>query len=162
MARAAAAKVAGGGGTASAASERWIRMRRRLTASPERVYRAFSDPEELARWFPERVEGGLAVGSRTTLVWPDQRLWWEVVEATASRRFVFRWPWGRDDALETTVTIDIAPSGYGTLLELEDGPFPIDTPAGLEAWAAGLEGWGEALAMLRAHLDFSVDLRPLV
>jgi uncharacterized protein YndB with AHSA1/START domain len=151
-------------GRAGAGSEtsRSIRMRRRLTASPERVFRAFSDPEELARWFPERVEGGLAVGSRTTLVWPDQRLWWEVLEATAGRRFVFRWPWGREDTLETTVTIEIQPAGYGSLLELEDGPFPIDTPAGLEAWAAGLEGWGEALAMLRAHLDFSVDLRPLV
>jgi uncharacterized protein YndB with AHSA1/START domain len=151
-----------GRATSGSEAARTIRMRRRLTASPERVYRAFGDPEELARWFPERVEGGLAVGTRTTLVWPDQRLWWEVVEATAGRRFVFRWPWGRDDALVTTVTIDFFPSGYGTQLELEDGPFPIDTPAGLEAWAAGLEGWGEALAMLRAHLDFSVDLRPLV
>ncbi|HSL98354.1 MAG TPA: SRPBCC domain-containing protein [Candidatus Deferrimicrobiaceae bacterium] len=141
---------------------RTVRMRRRLTASPERVFRAFSDPEELARWFPEGVEGGLAVGSRTTLVWPRRRLWWEVVEATPSRRFIFRWPWGDADSIVTTVTIDVRPSGYGTLLDLEDGPFPIDSPDGLDAWAAGLEGWGEALAMLRAHLDFSVDLRPLV
>ncbi len=149
-------------GSGTAETARWIRLRRRLMASPERVFRAFSDPEELARWFPELVEGGLAVGSRTTLVWPEQRLWWEVVEATPSRRFAFRWPWGRDDALVTTVTLDIHPAGYGTRLELQDGPFPIDTPSGLEAWAAGLEGWAEALAMLRAHLDFSVDLRPLV
>lgn len=143
-------------------TSRTIRMRRRLTASPERVFRAFSDPEELARWFPEGVEGGLAVGSRTTLVWPRRRLWWEVVEATPSRRFAFRWPWGDSDSIVTTVTIDVRPSGYGTLLDLEDGPFPIDGPEGLDAWAAALEGWGEALAMLRAHLDFSVDLRPLV
>lgn len=148
--------------TGSPDGARVIRMRRRLGASPERVFRAFSDPEELARWFPERVEGGLAVGSRTVLVWPDQRLWWEVVEATPSRRFVFRWPWTKEERLVTTVSIDISPAGYGTLLDLEDGPFPIDTPDGLEAWASGLEGWGEALAMLRAHLDFSVDLRPLV
>lgn len=143
-------------------SIRTIRMRRRLAASPERVFRAFSDPEELARWFPEGVEGGLAVGSRTILVWPRRRLWWEVVEATPSRRFVFRWPWDDADRLVTTVTLDVRPSGYGTQLDLEDGPFAIDGPEGLDAWAAALEGWGEALAMLRAHLDFSVDLRPLV
>lgn len=143
------------------ATARWIRLRRRLGASPERVYRAFSDPEELARWFPERVEGGLAVGSRSMLLWPDRRVWWDVVEATPSRRFVFRWPWGEGDGLITTATVDVAPSGYGTLLVVEDGPFPIDTAAGLEGWAEGLEGWSQALAMLRAHLDFSVDLRPL-
>ena len=139
---------------------RWIRLRRRLDASPERVYRAFSDPEELVRWFPLRVEGALAVGTRSTLIWREQRLWWEVREAHASDRFAFRWPWGADDGLITTVTLTFTPSGYGTRLDLEDGPFPIATGEGLDAWAAGLEGWGEALMLLRAQLDFSVDLRP--
>ena len=49
--------------------ERWVRMRRRFDAPPDRVYRTWADPEELARWFPERVEGGLAVGSRCVLWW---------------------------------------------------------------------------------------------
>ena len=48
---------------------RTIRMTLRLNAPPERVSRAWTDPEELARWFPDRVEGGLAVGARTVLVW---------------------------------------------------------------------------------------------
>lgn len=50
---------------------------------------------------------------------------------------------------------------YGSRLELEGGPFPLDQPGAIEAWAEAIEGWSEALAMLRAHLDFSVDLRPL-
>ena len=144
----------------SPSEPRWIRLRRRLDASPERVFRAFADPEELVRWFPVRIDGALAVGTRTTLVWRDQRVWWDVVEAHPSSRFVFRWPWRADDALVTTVTVAISPSGYGSRLDLEDGPFPIATPAGLDAWAAGLEGWGEALMLLRGALDFSVDLRP--
>lgn len=143
-------------------SSRWIRLRRRLDASPERVFRAFADPEELPRWFPERVEGALAVGTRSVLVWPNQRVWWDVSEANPSSRFAFRWPWGTDDALITKATLVISHAGYGSRLELEDGPFPIDTPAGLDAWASGLEGWGEALMLLRAHLDFSVDLRQRV
>ncbi len=53
--------------------QRTVRMNRRLNAPPERVSRAWSDPEELARWFPERVEGALAVGARTMLVWEDNR-----------------------------------------------------------------------------------------
>ena len=140
--------------------EQWVRMRRHLAAPPRRVFRAWSDPEELARWFPEQVEGGgLAVGARTTLVWPEQRTWWDVVEAYPERSFVFRWPW-LDERLVTTVRVTLTPIGYGTRVDLEDGPFPIDEPGGLEAWAEALEGWAEALAQLRAHLDFSVDLRP--
>jgi uncharacterized protein YndB with AHSA1/START domain len=139
---------------------RWIRLRRRLTASPERVFRAWADPEELARWFPEQVEGGLAVGTRSTLVWPDQRVWWEVVEARAGRRFVFHRPWDEADRLVTTVSVDLAAAGYGTTLHLEDGPFALTEPGALDAWAKALEGWGEALMLLRAHLDFSVDIRP--
>jgi uncharacterized protein YndB with AHSA1/START domain len=145
---------------AASETNRWIRLRRRLDASPDRVFRAFADPEELARWFPERVEGGLAVGARSLLVWPDQRVWWDVIEAHPSDRFVFRWPWGPSEAIVTTVTLTFSPVGYGSRLEVEDGPFPIGDPAGLDAWAEGLEGWGEALMLLRAHLDFSIDLRP--
>lgn len=138
---------------------RWVRMQSRLNAPPQRVLRAWSDPEELARWFPEQVEGGLAVGSRSILVWPDRRVWWEVVEASG-RRFVFRWPWLADERLVTTVQVQVDPAGYGSRLDLEDGPFAIDQPGVLDAWAEAIEGWAEALSLLRAHLDFSVDLRP--
>ncbi|HEY8870132.1 MAG TPA: SRPBCC domain-containing protein [Candidatus Limnocylindrales bacterium] len=137
---------------------RWVQMRRRLNAPPDRVLRAWSDPEELARWFPERVEGGLAVGARSVLVWPERRVWWEIVEA-ARDRFVFRRPWLADERLITTVHVLVAPAGYGSRLDLEDGPFPLDEPGVLDAWAEAIEGWTDALALLRAQLDFSVDLR---
>jgi uncharacterized protein YndB with AHSA1/START domain len=138
---------------------RWVRMHRRLTAAPERAFRAWADPEELARWFPDRIEGGLAVGSRSVLVWSERRVWWDVIEADPSHSFVFRWPWPPKDGLVTTVRVTIEAAGYGSLLALEDGPFPIDQPGAFDAWARSIEGWSEALAMLRAHLDFSVDLR---
>lgn len=138
---------------------RWVRMRRRLNAPPHRVYRAWADPEELARWLPDRIEGGLALGARSVLSWPDRRTWWEVTRAEPVGVFAFRRPWLGDDAWITEVRIGIAPAGYGTRLDLEDGPFALDVPAGLDAWAEALETWTDALAMLRAHLDFSVDLR---
>ena len=139
---------------------RWVRMRRRLDAPPDRVYRTWADPEELARWFPERIEGGLAVGSRSVLVWSDHRVWWDVTQARPNRAFAFRWPWLPDEGLVTDVRVTIEPAGYGSRLELEDGPFPLDMPGAIDAWAEAIEVWSDALAKFRAHLDFSVDLRP--
>ena len=138
---------------------RSVSVRRLLDASPERVFRAWSSPEELAAWFPHRVEGSLAPGTRSTLVWPDQRIWWEVLEAEPDRRFRFRWPWLADDSIVSEVLVEIEPRGYGSTLRLTDGPFDVDRPGGLDAYAECLEGWGEALTLLRAQLDFSVDLR---
>jgi uncharacterized protein YndB with AHSA1/START domain len=144
---------------ASSQLQRWVRLRRRLDAPPDRVYRTWTDPEELARWLPDRVEGGLAVGSRSVLIWSDQRVWWDVIEARPSRMFQFRWPGLADEELVTDVRVTIDPAGYGSRLALEDGPFPIDASGALDAWARAIEVWTDALAKLRAQLDFSVDLR---
>lgn len=138
---------------------RTVRAQRRLDAEPYRVYRAWSAPEALSEWFPTQVEGSLAPGTRSTLVFPDQRVWWDVVEADPNSRFQFRWPWLADDAWVTTVTVTITPRGYGTLLTLEDGPFDLTRPGLLDAYAECMAGWGEALAELRAIVDYSVDLR---
>jgi uncharacterized protein YndB with AHSA1/START domain len=138
---------------------RMVALRRRLNAPPQRVYRAWSDPEELARWLPSQIEGSLAVDTRSVLVWPDARIWWEVTRVESDRLFQFRRPWSGDERLVTQVTVKIRPSGYGARLDLEDDPFQLDEPGGLDAWASSIEHWTTALAQLRAHLDFSVDLR---
>jgi len=142
------------------ADVRMIRLEQRLDASAERVFRAWADPEELARWLPERIEGGLAVGARTVLLWSGERVWWDVLESTPSSTFVFRRPWTPDERLVTTVRITVRSIGYGSRVDLEDGPFPLGDAAGLDAWAAAIQAWSQALAMLRAHLDYSVDVRP--
>lgn len=145
--------------TAPAAATRWVRMQRRLDASAGRVFRAWSDPEELARWLPERIEGSLGVGTRSELLWAGDQVWWDVLESHPDDTFVFRHPWTADGSLVTAVRIRVHSVGYGTRVELEDGPFAIDTPGGLDAWVGATRTWAEALTMLRAHLDFSVDVR---
>jgi uncharacterized protein YndB with AHSA1/START domain len=138
---------------------RMVRLERRVDAPPYRVYRAWSSPDALQEWFPDAVEGSLAPGTRSTLVFPDQRVWWEVREAEPYTRFRFRWPWLPDESWITEVTVTITPRGYGSVVTLEDGPFDLTAPGVLEAYAECLGGWGEALAQLRAVVDFSVDLR---
>ena len=138
---------------------RTVAIERRLDATPDRVIRCWTDPDELMRWFPVRVDGSLAVGARTTLVWPREQVWWEVTDLVTPSRFTFRWPWDADETLVTNVTVSLEAEGSGTRILLTDGPFPIDRPGGLDAWAEALAGWGEALTLLRGYVDFSVDLR---
>jgi uncharacterized protein YndB with AHSA1/START domain len=140
-------------------TERWVSFHRVFGASPARVYRAWTDPDELAAWFPHRVEGSLAVGARTILVWPSQRVWWEMLEAEPNRRIRFRWPWLEDESWLTEVIVDLRPRGYGTEVELRDGPFDVARPEILDAYAESRAGWAEALTLLRAYVDFTVDLR---
>ncbi len=134
-------------------------MERILDASPERVYRAWSDPETMTTWFAPHIEGSLAVGTRSILVWPDRRVWLDMLEAEPIRKVRLRWAWRGDDSMATEVAVDVVPHGYGTRLTLHDGPFELGTAEGLDAWAEAIEGWAESLANLRAQLDFSVDLR---
>jgi uncharacterized protein YndB with AHSA1/START domain len=142
------------------AEPRFVRMVRRFDASRSRVYRCISDPEELVRWFPEEVRGSLAVGTRTTLVFPETRVWWDTVTSEDGKIFEFRWPWLPGETYETTVRIELEPLGYGTQLTLTDGPFDLHIPGMLDAYAEAREGWGETLAWLRGWVDFSVELRP--
>jgi uncharacterized protein YndB with AHSA1/START domain len=113
----------------SLATPRTLRMVRRFDAPRSRVYRCWTVPEELIRWFPQRIEGSLAAGTRSVLIFPDQRVWWDVSVLESDRRFEFHWPWLPGETWETTVSVLLEPAGYGTLLTLTDGPWlqPSDT-----------------------------------
>jgi uncharacterized protein YndB with AHSA1/START domain len=142
------------------ATTRVVRMERRFDAPPARLYRCWTDPEEIVRWFPEAIEGSLALNTRSVLVFPRQRVWWDVTVLEPDRTFEFRWPWLKDESVQTTVRVELSPLGYGSHLALADGPFDLRLPGVIDAYSEAREGWAEALAWLRGWVDFSVELRP--
>jgi uncharacterized protein YndB with AHSA1/START domain len=138
---------------------RWVTVTRNLDAPPDRVHRAFSDPEELSGWLPRTVEGSLAVGTRSVLTWHDRRIPVDVLASEPPASFRFRWTWLPDGGYPTEVTVRITPYGYGSSITVRDGPFDLSIPGVLDAYAEALLSWGEAIANLRARVDFSTDLR---
>ncbi len=139
--------------------DQWIRAQRLLDAPPERVHRAWSDPEELASWLCRAVEGSLLVGARSTLLWSDRSLVIDVLESDPPSRFSFRWTAAPSHPAATTVTITIDRYGYGSRVTLEDGPFDVALPGMALAFGDAAVDWGQAIANLRARVDFGVDLR---
>ena len=59
----------------------------------------------------------------------------------------------------TTVSVTVDRNGYGSRVTLEDGPFDLTLPGMAQAYGEAAVAWGEALANLRARVDFGVDLR---
>jgi len=104
-------------------------------------------PKELIRWFPQRVEGSLAVAPGAPWSSPTSGSGGTSRSSRAIRRFEFRWPWGKGKAWETTVSVRLSRPGYGTRLTLTDGPSTSACRASSMPTAEALEGWGEALAL---------------
>jgi uncharacterized protein YndB with AHSA1/START domain len=115
---------------------------RRLAHPIERVWRAVTDPAELAHWFPSRVSGQVAPGARLTFHFPDDdmpSLEGEVIELEPPRRFAFTW--GND-----TLRIELDTLDDGCMLRLT---CLFDEP---ERAARDAAGWHVCLDRLEGHL----------
>jgi uncharacterized protein YndB with AHSA1/START domain len=139
---------------------RFVRVVALLDAPPERTHRAWSDPEEMASWFPKSVRGSLSVGARSELEWRNRIVPVDVLESEPPGIFRFRWHWLPDNGYPTEVTVLITRNGYGSRVSLTDGPFDLTLPGVADAFLEAAEGWGGALVNLRARVDLGSDLRP--
>jgi uncharacterized protein YndB with AHSA1/START domain len=117
-------------------------LRRRLDASPERVWAAWTDPEQLARWLG-KPSGELAVGGTVILdLQMPQKTTVNVLACEPPRRLRTTWRYG--DWRPSEAELRLAPDGAGTLLELEH----YMAPSRDDARGTG-SGWEVAIL----HLD---------
>jgi uncharacterized protein YndB with AHSA1/START domain len=115
---------------------------RRLPHPPERVWRAVTETDHLAAWFPDRIEGDFREGAPLRFVT-------QTGDAFDGEMLVYEPPsvlelrWGTD-----RIRIEVAPDGDGdgTVLTLRD------TFTDLGKAARDGAGWHECLARLDAHL----------
>lgn len=126
-----------------------IEVSRRLAASPERVWRAFSDPAQFVAWFwPPRLQ---SIGDVDVRVGGPWRIASEVAGLGLSgvftiveepARLVFTWHWDGDTG-ETLVTLTIEEDGDGSLLSIQHDGFATTEEADLH-----VEGWSDCLDRL--------------
>jgi uncharacterized protein YndB with AHSA1/START domain len=121
-----------------------LRLERRYPHPIDKVWRAVTEPEHLAQWFPSPVELDLRPGGAMRFSLGggeggDGGTTGEVLEVDRPRRFAFLWEGDR-------LQLDLAPDGDGTrvvLLHSFD-----DEPGG----ASFATGWEECLAVLHPLL----------
>jgi uncharacterized protein YndB with AHSA1/START domain len=137
-----------------------LTLKRHYPVAPEKVWRAWTDPEALKRWFgpggPQAVSVAdldLRVGGRFRLVFggPDGKeheaagVYKEVVP---NRKLVFTWCWPNSTPDRVSqVTILFKPAGGGTDLEIRHEQFYDEA-----ARDGHKRGWSESLVKLEAFL----------
>lgn len=125
----------------------------RFDAPPERVWRAITDPAELAAWFGDSAELDLRPGSDGWFGWEEHGRFAVRVEVVEPpHRLAWRWVHQPDTPVDEAPSTLVewrltAQPGGGTLLELRESGF--DTR---EHQRQNTEGWKAELGELAAHL----------
>lgn len=113
-------------------------IERNYSASPERVFTAWSDPSAKARWFPKADEFDFRIGGREFNrggpqggpIYTFDACYQEIVQ---DRRIVYTYTMDQDEARISVsiTTVEFMPTGSGTqLIYTEQGAFldGYDTP----------------------------------
>lgn len=136
-------------------------IERILSASPERVFRAWTDPEELILWLSPSPEGSaevdLRVGGRFRIVMSgggrEIEHTGEYRELEIPHRLVFTWASEFTDG-ESVVTVELHPSAGGkTRLVLSHELLPASHVKSHE------QGWGTFLDALNTRLKRAFLIR---
>ena len=138
-----------------------LRLSRRLKAPREAVFRAFTDPAALAKWFgPEGVqvtdvEVDLRTGGAYSMIFGEtdgnsHGLSGVYREISPPERLVMTWAWdhGVMAGIETLVTIEFGAAGAETELTLTHEELPSEKSLDMhnQGWTSSLNCLDQAIA----------------
>lgn len=133
-----------------------LTLKRRFKAPPERVFAAWTQPDQISQWFgPAGVkvtsaEFDARVGGtfRISATAPDgekHQVGGVIREVVANRKLVYTWAWHTTPERESLVTVEFKPDGEGTILTLTHEQFFDETARDRHQF-----GWTGALDKLEA------------
>jgi uncharacterized protein YndB with AHSA1/START domain len=131
-----------------------LTLKRRLNASPARVFAAWTDPEKVKRWMGPgevkviSVETDARAGGRYRWLMrgsdgEDHDVSGIYREVIANEKLVFTWAWKSSPEQQSVVTVLLKADGDGTLLTLTHEQF-----ADAESRDRHQQGWSGALDKL--------------
>ena len=132
-----------------------------LSASPERVWRAITDAQEISAWFSETIAWEARVGSAGWFGWEEHGQYAVSIEAFEPPRYI-AWRWAREadkklSETDTTLvewTLTHRDEG-GTTLHVKEGGFRTE-----EYRSGNSGGWDAELGELLTFLgEPNVEIR---
>lgn len=128
----------------------------RVSASPERLWRAWTDPADLSRWFTDRARGEVVEGGTITWIFDQMgmEIPYPVAVADVDRRMVLAGevPGRGPFALEVTLEAD----GDETVVRLVNSGF-LDGAEWDDEYRSVSSGWTLALALLKHYAEQHSD-----
>ncbi|HYZ85029.1 MAG TPA: SRPBCC family protein [Bryobacteraceae bacterium] len=137
-----------------------------IRASPERVWRALTNADELSAWFQVTIEGELTVGNEVWMTtthaqYAGQRFRVLISEMKPPVRFVWQWHPGAVDPKvdyskepRTTVTFTLEPIENGTRLSVSETGFDqISLERRAKVYSDNTQGWTEVLVWLQRYVE---------
>jgi len=131
----------------------WLVVMARMDGlPPDQAWRAWTDAEEMRRWWPQDAELDVVEGGTYHLSWPaaDLHLRGHYSMIEEGRTLVFSWAWDHEpDLAERRVTVEFLPlsDGAGTQVTITQGPYS-DTEADRKDRQGHLDGWAQFLPKL--------------
>ncbi len=125
-----------------------------IDADPEQVFLAFTEAEQLMRWFAPHVRSEPGLGGFVNLLWDadGSSKDCEIVEWQPGQRLVLNWYAGPDGETCLPVAVDFVAADGGTLLRLVHSGFLSD-----ESWDDEFDshsrGWRYELRSLKHYLE---------
>jgi uncharacterized protein YndB with AHSA1/START domain len=135
-----------------------LTLKRRLKASPAKVFAAWTEPEKIVKWFgPDsgpvhQVTTDVRIGGRYAVTFSTEDGEQHHVsgiyrEVMPNEKLVFTWAWRTMPERESLVTVLIKPDGAGSLLTLIHEQFFDET-----ARDRHRQGWSGCLDKLERYL----------
>jgi uncharacterized protein YndB with AHSA1/START domain len=125
----------------------------RIKSTPQRVWAAWADPQQIANWFVDRAEGEGRAGN--TVKWFFDTFGYvmdiPIVESEPGKTFVTA---GNDgpDGMPYLMEITISKDGGDTVMHLVNSGFSED-PKKDETYKGTVSGWAHALTTMKVWLE---------
>jgi uncharacterized protein YndB with AHSA1/START domain len=140
-----------------------IELTREIAATPETVFRALTDADELSRWWTTSAQSDARKGGAFDYRWEfnegagreDHRQSGTYTAVVPDERIAY--PWKAAEA-DTKVDFTLTPDGEGTTLRLVHTGFG-DGGGSAESVEMHEQGWGFFLENLKSYLERGEDRR---